>query len=134
MNAPVIATAAGSSATIERDRILVRDAHGRMVVAYSETEGLSLCAPDGDLKLSAPNGRVIIEGREATVEVGRWEVKARRIVESAADVYRNITGLAQMRAGRLRCVVDKGYELFAQRSLLSTKDDTSIEAKRVLLG
>lgn len=129
-----VKTKRGASATVENDTIVVRDRDGVELIAYSEDAGLRITAPHGDLTLSAPRGRVVIEGAEAAVRVGRWELEAHRIVETAADVFRNVKGLAQTRAGRLRRIVTGSYELFADRAAISSEQDTSIDGRRVLLG
>jgi hypothetical protein len=150
---------------------VLRDRDGTALVTYEPGRGLSVSAPSGDLRLSAPRGRVIIDAgedialsargaldvqadtshwqsREARITaeqlvtrceqiaqvVGRWELRAQRVVETATDVYREVEGLAQTRAGRVRELVAGAYQLFAGRASIAADEDASIDGKRVLLG
>lgn len=115
---------------------------------------------EGELRLSAEQtelatGRLQLEAKESRVVTGvavvfardiattanrlacnveRYEVEATRIVEKARDAFREITDLAQTRAGRLRTLVADLYTLDSRRTMLRSDDDTSIDGKRVLLG
>jgi hypothetical protein len=54
-------TAAGASAAIEGDSIVVRNPLGDIVVVYDSLTGsATIVAPQGDLKLESPHGRVLI--------------------------------------------------------------------------
>ena len=66
--------------------------------------------------------------------VERWELTAHRIVEQARDVFRDVEGLAQVRAGRLRTIVEDVYSVTSRRTDMVSEDDTSIDGKHVLLG
>lgn len=68
-----VALANGGSAALSRDgqSIEVRDARGALIVRTDGTT-TEVCAPSGDLKLSAPEGRVIVEsGADVVVSAGR---------------------------------------------------------------
>jgi hypothetical protein len=49
-------------------------------------------------------------------------------------VYREVEGLLQTRAERLRSVVRGAYQLFAKRTQIVAEEDASVDGKRVLLG
>lgn len=66
--------------------------------------------------------------------VGRLEVRAERLIEHAKDVYRNVDGLLQTRARRARTLVEGTFQLMSRRASLTSKEETSIDGKRVLLG
>jgi hypothetical protein len=62
------------------------------------------------------------------------EVQAHRVVEKARDVFRTASDLLETRAGRARTVIRGLYALSSERTTMASKDDTSIDGKRVLLG
>ena len=126
----------GSSARLEGTAIVVRNDAGDIVAAYDEaTRTTRIVAPDGDLVLAAPKGKVIVEsGVGIEVRTPRWEVHAERIIENAVDVFRDVKGLAQTRAHRMRSVVRDAYRLLAGRTSIVSEEDTAIDGKRVLLG
>ncbi len=88
---------------------------------------------EGDLTLAAP-GRIVLRAAEVVTEAGRVEVDAGRLVERAGDAYRHVEGLAELQAGRARTLVEGAHQLVAQRTSVTSDDDTIIDGKRVLLG
>ena len=66
--------------------------------------------------------------------VERYELTATRLVETAQDTYREAIDLCQTRAGRVRAIVQDVYALYSRRTTMASRDDTSIDGKRVLLG
>jgi hypothetical protein len=134
----------------------IRDREGRLLVRY-EDGAAEIAAPSGDLRLAAPGGRVVIQAGtdieigapgEVTVKAERFltrvrvlaqhaerlEVSAGRILERAREAYRDVEELLQTRAGRVRAVIEDAYHLQARRTSIASKEDTSIDGKKVLLG
>lgn len=68
------------------------------------------------------------------VSAERYEIDATTIVERAHGALREIRGLAEQRLGRARTLVDDVYAVFTRRTVMTSKDETSIDGKRVLLG
>jgi hypothetical protein len=69
----------GARVEIEGSRVELRDAEGRLLVRYEDGHA-EIAAPSGDLRLSAPGGRVVIEsaldlalrsGRDVNIETAR---------------------------------------------------------------
>jgi hypothetical protein len=211
-----LSTKNGASASLEGDTITILDAVGRALVTFdSATGSAEILAPGGDLRLSAPAGRVIVDaamdlelsaqrdvtirgdrriavglsvdrdesdpdrlapgaavavgGRTLDIEAsalgitseraqlklgeaslaaerlestaahqvltaGRIEVRAERWIERLKDVYSDVDGLLQTRAGRVRTLVHDAYQLVSRRTSLASQEETSIDGKRVLLG
>ncbi len=201
----VLALADGTTAAIAGEALELRDREGRLLVRYVDGTA-EISAPGRDLKLSAPNGRVVLDagtdvsihaardlehraGRrvdlaagapdaapqvrlepagaevraaridvqaktsrlvtgQATVlarsitttaellaqNVGRYELAASKIVEKARDAFREVSGLLQTRAGRARTLVSDLYSLSTRRTVLDSKEETSIDGKKILLG
>ena len=126
---------ARASATVVGETIEVRDGAGALIVRYDAERGETvIAAAKGDLVLAADTGRVVIRGLEASIEVSKLEVRAARIVERAAEVYRDVDTLLQTRAGRVRTLVRGAMELLSGSTRIASEDDTSIDGKRVLLG
>jgi hypothetical protein len=130
-----IRTASGASAEADGDRLVVRDARGSIVVVYDAERGTAeIVAPGGDLLLSAPVGKITLRASEVVCEAGRLELRADRIFEHARDVYREVEGLLQTRAERVRILARGAYHLFAKRVSVLAEEDAAVDGKRVLLG
>ena len=129
---------------------LVMQAGGRVVIAAGTDVDISARGTTNIASpvLSATVDRASLHGREASVNVdrlviaaqeistlaGRFELRARRVIEQLGDVYRDVEGVDQTRAGRVRTLVAGVYRVFAQRSEVVSRDDSIIDGKRVLLG
>lgn len=74
--------------------------------------------------------------RTATLAITaeRYELSATRLVEKARDAFRDVTDLAQSRMGRVRTIVAGAYTQRAQRTVIVSKDDTSIDGRKIHLG
>ena len=82
-----------------------------------------------------PWARAIVTSAEQIVETAaRVERTAHRLIERARDAFRDVSELSQSRLGRVRTIVREGYSLTSQRTTMVSKDDTSIDGKRILLG
>ncbi|HHH27339.1 MAG TPA: DUF3540 domain-containing protein [Polyangiaceae bacterium] len=69
----------GVEARLERDRILIRDAEGRLLFEHRADEGVSVIhAPHGDLRLSAPAGNIELEALKDVKIRGRRQVSLGR--------------------------------------------------------
>ncbi len=160
----VVPLAGGGSVTVEKGAAEIRNGEGRVVVRYLEGRAeievpdgdLVLAAPRGkvqiragtDLELSAEGNlrqqakgeaslvatRILATASHLVQQAERMETTAARLVERTRDVYREATGLLETRAGRARSVVEDTWALLSRRTTMVSKDDTSIDGKRVLLG
>jgi hypothetical protein len=193
----------GGSVEVDEGAAVLRAPDGQVVCRY-RAGCLELVCPDGDLRLAAPHGRVVIESAEdvvvtaerdvvhragrkvracagpgepqleidgrrtqltnrliavraddAKLEVGRatmvarqiasaaeslvvnverYEMTAERIVEQAREAVRNVSDLLLTRAGRVRTLVDRAHSLYADRHVIVSEGDTTIDGKRIHLG
>lgn len=198
---PGLALEGGGSVVVAGGAAEIRDAAGKLVVRYANGTA-EIAAPGGDLLLSAPTGRVVVQsGSDVEIEAARdirqraarrvsaeagtaaltvgaraieakapairatakrteletvrgtvtaqqletraekhavraeeLEITASRIVEKARDVFRDAADLAQTRVGRARTVVREAWSLCTRRTVMESKEDTSIDGKKVLLG
>jgi hypothetical protein len=131
----VVRTAGGASVEVDGERLVVRDMRGAIVVVYDAERGTAeIAAPKGDLVLSAPHGKIALRAQEVECEAGRIELRADRIFERARDLYRDVEGLLQTRAERVRTLATGAYQLFAKRVNVLAEEDAAVDGKRVLLG
>lgn len=62
------------------------------------------------------------------------EVEARKLVERTKDAFRDVADLAQTRVGRARTIVRDMFSLDARRTVMTSKEDTSIDGEKILIG
>jgi hypothetical protein len=130
-----VATKSGASAEVQGDVIVLRDRKGAVVVVFDAERGTAeIVAPKGDLSFAAPAGRIVLRAAEVAIESGKLDVNVERIVERAKDVYREVEGLLQTRAGRTRQIVKDAWQVLAKRVQLAAEEDAAVDGKRVLLG
>jgi hypothetical protein len=130
-----VRTPGGASAEVDGERLVLRDTRGCIVVVYDAERGTAqITAPKGDLVLSAPHGKIALKAREVECEAGRIDLRADRIFERARDIYRDVEGLIQTRAERVRTLATGAYQLFAGRVNVLAEEDAAVDGKRVLLG
>lgn len=163
-----LTTETGISASITRSHeaevLRVVDADGRLLFEHhTGTRVTVIVAPEGDLELRAPHGKVKIvaaggvevdtpslsarvgearvEGRTLSTTfdrvrsvVGVLETRAGRVLERAKSVYREVEGLSQTRAGRLRLVAETTASLLGQRTVVKAKEDVKVKGDKVYLA
>jgi hypothetical protein len=64
----------------------------------------------------------------------RYELSAARLVEKARDAFRTVRGLAETRVGRARTLVEGQYSLHSDRTVMISKQETSLDGEKILLG
>lgn len=62
------------------------------------------------------------------------ERTAGRVVERAREVYREVEGLEQTKAGRLRLVASAALTLLGQQALLKAREDVKLKGEKIYLG
>jgi len=143
MNAPLRieerpTTLGGMEACVLGDTIAIRDDAGQLLLSVSDGGVVRLLAVRR-IELDAPEIRLRSESLEVDAgqtrwSVGRWELRAKQLVERAGDVLRHAEGLYETRARRARWLVDRTLELRSRRTFVASEQDTRIDGKRVLLG
>jgi hypothetical protein len=131
---PSIVTPAGASASIEGEVLALRDAGGRLVLTLDGRTGELSIVAGKDLRLSAPEGQVVVEARALTLSVGHYELNAERILSRTVDAFHTATGVLETRAKHARTLVSRTFELLSRRTTIASEEDTRINGKRVLLG
>jgi hypothetical protein len=202
---PTLVLADGASASVRSGALELRDQGGRLLVRYGEGAA-EIAVPKGDLKLSAPTGRVVIQSgmdvtiaaaRDVTHQAGRrldlgagpegrpprlrlepastevtadrlavnaktshvatghatvlaqtivtnahliattaerYELTAKRLFEKSVDTFREVADLAESRMGRVRTLVNDLYALHTGRTTLISKEETTVDGTKILLG
>lgn len=67
-----------------------------------------------------------------TVDV--LETAAGRIVERARETYRDVQGLAQVRADRIRHVAERTFHVLGTHTLLKARQDIKLKGEKIHLG
>jgi hypothetical protein len=85
-------------------------------------------------KIAVIAGHIATTAEEIAQNVGRYELTANRLIERTQSSFRDVKDLAQSRIGRMRTVVSDVYSVYSRRSVLVSKEETSIDGSKVLLG
>lgn len=150
----------GATATRTADgRLTLRSPRGEMLFEY-HADGSGRCvvfAPVGDLELRAEHGRIALRAAEGidletagevrieakalrtVVELlqqtaGVVEQRAERWIERLGSVFREIEGLSQTRARRVRTIARETMQLLGKRTVLKAEGDMKINGERIHLG
>lgn len=129
--AEIAAPAGDLTLSAPAGRVVVRAAAGLEVRAGE--------AEEPQLKVDAEAAtvvaqRVAVRAGELVQTVERLEVSATRLVERTRDTFREAAGLLQTRAGRARTLVEDAFGLWSRRTTLASREETSIDGSKVLLG
>ncbi|MFT3765791.1 MAG: DUF3540 domain-containing protein [Minicystis sp.] len=130
--ADVVISAPGRRLDLEAREIALR-AEERVGVEAPALDvtarGASLHAEEASVAADA----VRVVAAEVAHAVGRWEVRVERLIERAAEAYREAE-LAETRADRARVIAKAAFDVVAGRASILSDDDAVIDGKRVLLG
>lgn len=137
------------------------DAEGARCVVHAPTQHLELHADEGSISLHAKE-EVRISGSELlgavegvqldadrvrvsarTVQtmadvvqhtVGVVEVTADRVLERVKNAYREVEGLSQTRAGRIRHIARGSFQLLGRRTVLKAEEDMKLKGSKIHIG
>lgn len=102
-----------------------------------KTKSLAVEASSGRLvagKVAVVASQIATTATRVAHNVERWELTASRIFEHSRDVFRDVADLAETRIGRARTLVKGVFSLSSRRTVMSSKDETKVDGKKVLLG
>ena len=71
------------------------------------------------------------EDRALIVDADACKAEAQRIVERSKDVYRDVEGLAQTRAGRMRHVIESTFHLLSARAVVKAEEDLKLKGSKI---
>ena len=126
-------------------RIGVQDSNGSSGPALSmRNRKMELTAPV--LDLAAQRAQLFLQetqiaGKKLLGRIGNVQLAARKI-ESTADtvmakarnVYRTISELSQLKAGRQRTLIEKTSHMKAQKTIVKSETDFKVKAEKIHLG
>lgn len=107
-------------------------------------EKLELRSPS--LAIQSDRGRIHIQdarflSQRVTARIGqvklvmdRIESVAGQVIQKAKNLFQTVEQLSQLRAGRLRTLVDETYQLKSQRAVLKAQEDFKIRGDQIHLG
>jgi len=121
------ASSEGRETTLSLDPKEARLSSGRLEMAAEKARLLFADTVFQGLTLSATLERT------RTV-AARMESVASEIVQRARRVFRRVEQVEEVRAGRMRTVVDGAYSVEGGRAAILAEDDVKIDGKRVYLG
>lgn len=134
----------GASARLEEGALVVRDGAGRMLFSHHPDEGVSvLCAPHGDLRLSAPTGSIELESgvdvkieaaRALTMEGKRVSLRAPAAREEDESALRLDRDGADLRAPRLSASAAVARLALLDTTFAATHVQTAIATARHVAG
>lgn len=118
----------------DRDRryaIGVLHATGKAALAFRGD--VEVRAVDGHLRLSGDRG-VSVEGPAVEVHTGKLKFIADSLVERFDSVYRRVSSLLHVHAGRAHTAVDGPSDTQAESVTILTKEVVTINGKQIQLG
>jgi len=132
---------AGQDIVVRAARDLAHEAgramHLEAPAASLKAKRLAVEAREGRLTagLATVLARRITTSAEAvTVRCVRHELEATKLVERTREAFRDTEDLAQTRVGRSRTVVKDVYSLFSRRAVMVSREETSVDGRKILIG
>ncbi|MFO0615116.1 MAG: DUF3540 domain-containing protein [Polyangiaceae bacterium] len=107
--------------------------HSTGKVALAFRGDVEVRAVDGHLRLSGDRG-VSVEGPAVEVHTSKLKVIADSLVERFDSVYRRVTSLLHVHAGRAHTAVDGPNDTQAESVTVLTKEVVTINGKQIQLG
>jgi hypothetical protein len=78
--------------------------------------------------------RIATRVDSATLEARAYEVAVTSLVTKARDTLTEVADSIETRAGAMRSLVKGLFALHSERTALVSKEDTSVDGKKILLG
>lgn len=112
------------------------------VIGVLEATGSACLTFPGDVRLLAPHGRIHLTSAEGIhleapaveVSAGRFELAARDVFQRLTNLYQSVGDLLQIRAGRSRTVIEGTAQSDAERTVIRSVKDTTIDGEQIRLG
>ncbi len=136
-----LSTPSGARTEVDGNAIVIHAPDGTLLVRYDADTGALVLSARTSVAISAKSGSISLDSetleinaKNARIAVGEWNLDAERIVERTFDVFRTVEGIAETHARRMRTIVERTLEFCSRRTTVTSKEDTRIDGKRVLLG
>ncbi len=109
---------AGEAVALEGPKLRVAGERGEFLIGEATYRGRRLSA-------TVETAKVVLD---------RLETVASRLVERAKNVYRHVENLNQIKAGRMRSLVQGAHHQKAGRMSIKADDDVKVDGRRIHLG
>ncbi|MBX3275014.1 MAG: DUF3540 domain-containing protein [Sandaracinaceae bacterium] len=93
--------------------------------------GRAVTEVEGDAKLSADTLELASDVVRTVAR--RVSVEATQLVERLGESYRDVEGLAQTRAGRVRMVAEETFRILGERTLFKARQDMKLKGETIYL-
>ena len=112
------------------------------VVGVLNGTGKTIITAPGDLELRAPNGAIdLLSSKEVRIQAPKLKLRTKKLEviatllrESFSRVHRSVQNTLTITAGRMRTVVDKDYEVRAERISECASNSVRIDGEKINLG
>jgi hypothetical protein len=98
---------------------------------------VAIAARRGEFQVEEVNWtarRILGRVEHVRLVAGKLERFANLVIEKTRDVYTTVDGLVQLKAGRLRTLLDGTYHFKAKRAYMKAQEDFKINADKIHLG
>ena len=102
-------------------------------ISITAPADVDICAPRGAINLTARAG-VHVKSAEISLTADRLVVAARSVMETFTEATRWIKDAFQLRAGRMRTIVQEDYRVKADRIIERAEGDVKIDGTKIHLG
>jgi hypothetical protein len=116
----------------------VMDALGKLRSAFTLQAGTAK-VNSPEVGIEAQRGVFQVEdmrytGQKLLSKIDRLETAASTVIARAKNVFQTVEQLSQVKAGRMRTLVDKTFHFKSKRAYLKSEEDYKIKAEKIHLG
>jgi hypothetical protein len=112
------------------------------VIGVLQGTGLITFTAPGDIQFHAPNGKIDLVSTKGisvrapgvTIQATNLEFRAKTIIEKFVSAHRWIRETFQLRAGRIRTLVESSYRIRAEKIIERAKKTVHIDGEKIHLG
>lgn len=126
-------------------RMVKSDDKGKDLTAVNlESDKISLSSPE--ISITSQKGDIRIDetkytGKKVSGKIKnvklimeRLESTANTVIEKAKNIYKTVEGLSQLKAGRLRTIVNASWQFKSKKAFLKAEEDFKIKGEKIHLG
>ena len=126
-------------------RMLTSDVKGNDLTAVNlESDKISLNSPE--IGITSQKGDIRIDETEYTGKkvsgkiknvkliMERLESTANTVIEKVKNIYKTVEGLSQLKAGRMRTIVNASWQCKSKKAFLKAEEDFKIKGEKIHLG
>ena len=106
-------------------------------ILHLNSQLVSVEAEKGDLQINETTicGKRISAQMDSTnLTFNRLETTAQTIISKAKNMYHTVEQLSQLKAGRMRTLIENTFHLTSKKAMLKSEDDFKVRAEKIHLG